>query len=247
MARRNRHRLPTDRRVRPTLEKETLLWQRSGVFVFGLDEAGRGCLAGPVCAAAYAFPRGVGAIPEVRDSKQIAEPIREAMFDEVRAAAAASGVGFASAEEIDRFNILNATSLALLRAVERALSATPAARLVFLTDGNQKLLHRARRFLEMPEFQRVRDLFSVGFEEEPVVKGDAKVASIAAASLLAKVSRDRVMRDLDARFPGYEFRAHKGYSTELHVRKLYELGPTSEHRRSFSPVKQVLHPGEARP
>lgn len=230
--------------MRPTLERETLLWKQSGVFVFGLDEAGRGCLAGPVCAAAFSFPRGVESIPDVRDSKQIAEPAREAMFEEVRSASQASGIGFASAEEIDRFNILNATCLAVLRAVEQALESAirrePAAKFVFLTDGNLQLLHRAEQFVKLPEFRRVRDLFGAGFEEIPVVKGDAQVASIAGASLLAKVSRDRVMRELDDKFPGYEFRVHKGYSTALHVQKLRELGPISEHRRSFAPVKQMV-------
>jgi ribonuclease HII len=236
----------------PTLAEEALLWNQhqGGVFVFGVDEAGRGCLAGPVCAAVAcwapreALPEGVA----IRDSKQMTEAQREAAFEPVRQGALAHGVGFASCEEIDRFNILRANHLAVARALEMALrSLGPAAEktpFVFLADGNQPLVSKALTFVENKEFASelplVSNLFKRKFSEFCHVKGDSKVFSIAAASVLAKVSRDRHMHELDRLYPDYEFAAHKGYSTPRHVAILRTRGPCSEHRRSFSPVSESL-------
>lgn len=241
----------------PDTTEETLLWNESGVFVFGVDEAGRGCLAGPVCAAVACWapiaPEAGLPVP-VRDSKQMTEEQREACFEPVRAGALAHGVGFASSEEIDRWNILRANHLALARAIEAALAAlvgrgllgssSTGARFAFLTDGNQPLVEKSRFFVSSPEYRAefplLSRLFASGFREKCVVKGDSKVFSIASASILAKVSRDRRMAELDRLFPAYEFAAHKGYSTPRHVALLREHGPCSEHRRTFSPVTEAL-------
>jgi ribonuclease HII len=232
----------------PNLAVETLLWEKNpgGVFVFGVDEAGRGCLAGPVCAAVASWaPCASNPVP-VRDSKQMTHDQREACFEPVRAGAHAYGVGFASREEIDRFNILRANHLAVLRAVEAALERVGAlaGRFVFLSDGNRPLVQNARDFLVHPEhrseFPLSSRLFEQGFDEQCHVKGDGKVFSIASASILAKVSRDRHMVELDRLHPGYEFATHKGYSTPRHVAILRRRGPCPEHRRTFSPVTETL-------
>lgn len=235
---------------RPDLAEETLLWEQSpgGVFVFGIDEAGRGCLAGPVCAAVACWapraapPEGLG----IRDSKVMTEAQREACFEPVRTGTLAHGVGFASSAEIDRWNILKANHLAVARALERALGSLSAVdgRFIFLADGHVPLLSPARLFAEHPEYApelpRVRALFAQGLEEKCFVKGDSRVFSIASASVLAKVSRDRHMQELDKRYPAYEFGAHKGYSTPRHLELLRASGPCAEHRRTFSPVSDTL-------
>ncbi len=251
----------------PTLEEETLLWnshapqaQKTGgsVFVFGVDEAGRGCLAGPVCAAVSCWeplsPGSVLPVP-VRDSKLMKEAERERCFEPVRAQALTYGIGFSSCTEIDRWNILRANHLAVARALEEALQRlvhaskiTPGSlsqhRFAFLSDGNQPLVGHSRVFALDPEYASslplLRELFDLGFTEKCVVKGDSKVFSIAAASVLAKVSRDRHMLVLHEQFPAYEFAAHKGYSTARHVQILREKGPCSEHRRTFAPVSETL-------
>lgn len=229
----------------PNLEHEALLWKQGSAFVFGIDEAGRGCLAGPVCAAVYSLPANLETPPvNIRDSKQIKEEERERILDEVKSAARVFGVGLASSLEIDKYNILQATCLAILRATEMALAQLDNfQRIAFLTDGGMKLLHRGEAFLRMPEFAHefslVRKLFQIGFSELPVVKGDGKVVSIAGASVIAKVTRDRVMRDLALAYPQYEFEIHKGYSTPRHVSCLNEHGPCSEHRMSFAPVRSA--------
>lgn len=232
----------------PDLYEETLLWNQGGVFIFGVDEAGRGCLAGPVCAAVACWnPCATLPVP-VRDSKLMREAEREHCFEPIRAQARAFGVGFGSREEIDRWNILKANYLAVARAVESALKIlgddAVQARIIFLTDGNHSLVTHSRFFVQSQEyaaeFPLLADLFRRGFEEKCIVKGDSKVFSIASASVLAKVSRDRLMVELDHRHPGYEFSVHKGYSTPQHVANLRRLGPCSEHRRSFSPVAESM-------
>jgi ribonuclease HII len=240
----------------PGLEEEALLWNHGNAFVFGVDEAGRGCLAGPVCAAVacwapFSLLPGASALPvPVRDSKQMTEPQREACFDPVKQRALASGVGFASAAEIDRWNILRATHLAALRALESALQSIRArglsldfSRVAFLADGGQPLISKGRFFVGAaeyaPEFPLTGELFRRSFTEKCVVKGDGKVFSIASASVLAKVSRDRRMLDLAEKYPAYEFAVHKGYPTPQHVGNLNKAGPSPEHRRSFSPVAEA--------
>jgi ribonuclease HII len=234
---------------RPDLSYETPLWQQSGVFVFGVDEAGRGCLAGPVCAAVACW-EPLDVLPvDVRDSKQMTEAQREACFEPVKEKAFAYGVGFASCSEIDRWNIVKANCLALARAIESALQMLQSRnqgtdKFVFLVDGNYPLVSHARFFVGhseyAQEFPLAQALFKKGFQEICVVKGDSKVFSIASASVLAKVSRDRHMHELDRAFPGYEFAAHKGYSTAKHVALLRELGPCSEHRKTFAPVTEAM-------
>ncbi|MEY8310801.1 ribonuclease HII [Oscillospiraceae bacterium 42-9] len=176
--------------------------------VCGIDEAGRGPLAGPVCAAAVILPDGLE-IEGLNDSKKLTEKKREALFDVITARAEAYGIGWASEQEIDQVNILQATFLAMARAVE-ALSLPADFALV---DGNR-----------MPP---------LSIPGETIVKGDGKAACIAAASVLAKVSRDRALRKLDQRHPEYGFAQHKGYGTKAHYAAIKQYGLLPEHRRSF--------------
>ncbi len=175
----------------------------------GIDEAGRGPLCGPVYAAAVILPPDAE-IEGLNDSKKISEKKREQLFDVICETAVAYGIGYATVEEIEELNILNATYLAMKRAYE---AAGIRADLV-LVDGN-------RLPPELPAKMRY------------VIKGDALSASIAAASILAKVSRDRVLYELDAQYPQYGFAKHKGYGTAAHYDALREFGVSPVHRRSF--------------
>ena len=176
--------------------------------VCGVDEAGRGPLAGPVCAAAVILPRGC-VIDGLNDSKQLSEKRREALYGEIISRAERYGVAFATVEEIERLNILGATYLAMNRAIEALGAGIDLA----LIDGNRSE--------------------GIAYPCRTVIKGDAKCASIAAASVLAKVTRDRYMLALADRYPGYGFEKHKGYGTKLHYAALRELGPCAEHRAKF--------------
>ena len=183
--------------------------------ICGVDEAGRGPWAGPVSAGAVILDPA--RIPEgLNDSKKLTERARAALEPQIKAAAIAWGVGFATVEEIDQLNILQATGLAMRRAVE-ALKVKPAHALV---DGNYR--------------------FALPCPVTPVVGGDGKSLSIAAASILAKVARDRLMVEMDARYPGYGFAGHKGYHAASHVAALLQLGPCPIHRRSWAPIKALL-------
>lgn len=182
--------------------------------ICGIDEAGRGPLAGPVFAAAVVLPPGC-VIEGLNDSKKLTEKTREILFDEIQNKAVSYAVAFATESEIDEINILQATYLAMTRAC-KALS--PAADYA-LVDGNR-----------MPP--------NLPVPGETVVKGDALSASIAAASILAKVSRDRLMLQLDSLYPEYQFSKHKGYGTKLHRERLLQYGPCPIHRRSF--LKKIL-------
>lgn len=181
------------------------LWEAGRAFA-GIDEAGRGPLAGPVVAACVVMPPQP-LLPGVDDSKKLSEKRREALFDAVRGCARFVGVGVATAREIDELNILQATRLAMARAAQGA----PCA--LFLVDAIDRL--------------------DVPGEVRGIIHGDALCYSIAAASIIAKVTRDRMMRELDARYPQYGFAAHKGYGTRAHIEALCTLGPCPEHRRSF--------------
>lgn len=183
-------------------------------WVAGVDEAGRGPLAGPVIAAAVIL--GPGDIPGLGDSKQKSERQRERLFVLIMRDALAVGVGRADVEEVDRLNILQATLLAMQRAI-LALAIAPHEALI---DG----LHCP--FLPCPA--------------TAIVGGDASVAAISAASIIAKVSRDRLMVELDKDYPQYEFARHKGYPTAAHVAALNRWGASPMHRRSFAPVRKVL-------
>lgn len=184
-------------------------------LVAGVDEVGRGPLCGAVVTAAVILDP-LRPILGLNDSKKLSEARREALFDEIREKALAWCIARADVEEIDRLNILHATMLAMQRAVE-GLSVTPKLALI---DGN-RCPH-----LAVPS--------------AAVVKGDSQVPAIAAASILAKVSRDREMLQLDAQYPGYGFAQHKGYPTPVHLEALRRLGPTPIHRRSFAPVRNLL-------
>ena len=176
--------------------------------VCGVDEAGRGPLAGPVYAAAVIIPDGC-IIEGVNDSKKLSEKKREMLFDVICEKALAYCIATASEKEIDEYNILNATYLAMQRAIEGLSLKADFA----LIDGNR--------------------LPKLDIEAECVVKGDAKSMSIASASILAKVSRDRYMLEMAEKYPQYQFEKHKGYGTKLHYEMLDEYGPSEIHRQSF--------------
>jgi len=189
-------------------------WDTPGLFA-GVDEAGRGPLAGPVVAAAVILD-DLRPIRGLADSKVLTEAARERLFDEIRAKALCFSIAQASVDEIDRLNILQATLLAMRRAVD-GLRLMPVKVLV---DGNQLPVLRVR--------------------SEAVVKGDATVKSISAASILAKVHRDRLCHELHEQHPQYGFAGHKGYSTPEHLEALRTHGACVHHRRSFAPVREVL-------
>jgi ribonuclease HII len=178
------------------------------ISVCGVDEAGRGPLMGPVCAAAVILPPHT-VIEGLNDSKKLTEKKREALFPQITAAAVSYCVAFASAEEIDRLNILNATMLAMQRAIDGLSVPADFA----LIDGNCKR--------------------GITVAAKTIVGGDAKCPSIAAASVLAKVSRDRLCYELDKKYPQYGFARHKGYGTKEHMDALKTYGPCPEHRMTF--------------
>ncbi|MEH0165103.1 ribonuclease HII [Paucibacter sp. JuS9] len=202
------------RKSLPVPEQLGLLWLTPGLMA-GVDEAGRGPLAGPVVAAAVILDpeqpiKGLG------DSKVLSEKKREQLFDEIRAKALCCCIAEASVEEIDSINILQATMLAMRRAVE-GLRLKPAQVLV---DGNRLPV------LKVPA--------------EAIVKGDAKVPAISAASILAKVYRDRLCKAMHESHPQYGFATHKGYPTAEHIAALREHGVSAWHRRSFAPVRELI-------
>lgn len=186
--------------------------------IFGVDEAGRGPWAGPVVAAAICLPAefDLAALP-VNDSKKLSEKKREALFEKL--IALPYGIGVASVEEIDKLNILQATYLAMRRAVD-ALADKIGAPHHVMVDGNR-----------LPDW---------GYEASALIGGDGLSASIAAASILAKVTRDRDMAALDTEYPGYGWASNKGYGAAAHKEGLMRLGVTPHHRRSYAPIKKIL-------
>ena len=189
-----------------TLENE--IYDSGVKLLCGVDEAGRGPLAGPVCAAAVILPRGF-VIEGLNDSKKLTEKKREELFALICENAVTYGIAFASVEEIEEYNILNATFMAMNRAVEK-LEFVPELALI---DGN-------------------RDK-GIKYPSRCIVKGDALCADIAAASILAKVTRDRYMYEMAELYPQYGFEKHKGYGTKLHYEALRQFGPSPIHRMSF--------------
>ncbi len=191
------------------------LFDHAGEIICGVDEAGRGPLAGPVFAAAVILDPA-RPISGLRDSKKLSEARRDALADIIRRDALAWSIAHCTAAEIDELNILNATMLAMRRAIE-GLSVQPTLALI---DGNRCPTSTIR--------------------SEAIVKGDDKVAEISAASILAKTARDAVLHTLHQQYPDYAFDRHKGYPTALHLERLRQHGATPEHRRSYAPVRAVL-------
>ena len=189
-------------------ELENELYDSGIGVICGVDEAGRGPLAGPVCAAACILPRGLE-IEGLNDSKKLTEKRRDALYDVIIEKAVTYGIAFATVEEIEELNILGATYLAMNRAIAQ-LNVIPELALI---DGNRNQ--------------------GITVNSQTVVKGDSKCADIAAASILAKVTRDRYMLELDEKFPEYLFKKHKGYGTKDHYAAIREHGMCEEHRPSF--------------
>ena len=189
-------------------ELENQLYDQGYQAVCGVDEAGAGPLAGPVYAAAVILPRGL-TLPYLNDSKKVTPRRREILFDQIREQAIAYAIAWADEKEIDAINILNARMLAMDRAIKMLNPAADFA----LIDGNRNQ--------------------GIELQNEMVVHGDARSASIAAASILAKVSRDRFMVELAEQYPQYAFEKHKGYPTKLHYQLLRQYGPSPVHRKTF--------------
>ncbi len=198
----------------PDLELEKAALHRGFKYICGVDEAGRGPLAGPVCAAAVILPDNLE-IEGLNDSKKLSEKKREALFDIITEKALAYSIAFGTLEEIEEFNILEATFIAMNRAIDGLEIKSDFA----LIDGN-----RVPKEIKIPC--------------ETVVKGDAKSASIAAASILAKVTRDRLLLEYDKKYPQYNFKKHKGYGTKEHTDLILKYGPCDIHRMSF--LKKLL-------
>jgi len=221
-------RAPTSSKQAPTLEEEMALLSQGYSFVAGVDEAGRGSLAGPVVAAAVILPLGdlspfrfdpyecLECFAGVRDSKQLTARERERLFEVIMQHALAVGVGSGSVEMIDERNILQATKYAMRDAITQ------------LTTPPQALLLDA---IHLPDIELL---------QRSIIKGDALCLSIAAASIIAKVTRDRIMVQLHELFPAYGFAQHKGYCTEDHLTALRAHGATPHHRRSFAPVRELF-------
>jgi ribonuclease HII len=197
--------------LKVTLEIEQSLWAQGAGSIAGVDEAGRGPLAGPVVAASVIFPRGM-MIEGVNDSKKLTEDRREKLYDAIRSQALAVGVGIVNHEVIDRVNILQATILAMHKSIED-MKAKPD---FVIVDGNS-FKHETLRF-------------------QNVIGGDAKSFTIAAASIIAKVTRDRMMREFDCQYPDYGFAQHKGYGTKRHLDAIREFGLCEIHRKTFHSI-----------
>jgi ribonuclease HII len=210
--------LPGHHRAEDNFQFERMLFARGFTRIAGTDEAGRGPLAGPVVAAAVILPSGTDHRPFC-DSKKTSEKQRFRLHNLLREIDAAIGIGIVSAQMIDSINILQASLLAMKKAVD-ALSRSGQPADFVLVDGNQKL--------------------PVSLPQEALVKGDARSASIGAASIIAKITRDEIMVGLHRRYPGYNFIANKGYPTRQHRQAIRDHGPCPAHRQSFRGVKEFV-------
>lgn len=211
--------MQANKKYSPTLEEEMALYTQGHSYIAGLDEAGRGCLAGPVVAAAVILPLTEDISSQlvgVNDSKQLTALTRERLYDVIYRHALAVSVGFGSVELIDERNILQATKQAMRNALAQ-LSIAPQA---LLLDA---LL-----------------LKDIALPQRSLIKGDSRSLSIAAASIIAKVTRDRFMLQLHEQYPAYGFAQHKGYGTAMHLAALQEHGVTPHHRKSFAPVREQV-------
>lgn len=190
-------------------------------YIAGLDEAGRGAIAGPVVAAAVILPLdrpdSLAKLNGVNDSKQLTPRMREKLFDVIIQEAVTYGIGYSSARDIDQYGIIPANA----RAMSLALSNLSQKPEFLIIDGRMRI-----RSPNLPQMS--------------IIRGDSKSLSIAAASILAKVTRDRVMVELDQAYPAYQFATHKGYCTERHVAALDKYGPCKEHRLTFAPMRRTL-------
>ena len=202
----------------PTLRLERIAWAEQRLLV-GLDEVGRGPLAGPVVAAAVVFPAGFKRIKGIRDSKVLTEAARERLAQAIKLLALRIGIGAASTRVIDRVNIRVASAIAMRRAVLRLCGGAPDQSFRLVIDG-----------LPLPE---------IGYPHEAVVDGDAHCYSVAAASIIAKTVRDRIMRRLAPRYPDYRWESNVGYSTPEHLDGICRVGATRHHRVTFAPVAQI--------
>ena len=206
----------------PTFSFEASLWSHGIEFVAGVDEVGRGPLAGPVAAGAVILPSRIRAagryrwLSRVRDSKQLAAGVREDLAHLIWEHSLAAGVGFVPVPQLDRIGIAEASRQAMLAAIGD-LSARP-------------------KHLLIDAFP----LAACSVPQTPIIRGDAQVRSIACASIIAKVARDRFMDQQEVLYPGYQFYANKGYATREHIDALHRIGPCALHRRSFSPVRQMV-------
>jgi ribonuclease HII len=203
----------------PDLSIESQLWRAGIQYIAGIDEAGRGALAGPVAAGAVILPQGSTLLDTLRglkDSKQLTPVQREVWAELLQQVACAWGVGYASQEEIDRIGIIPATRLAAQRAMD---------------NFDLPVEHLLLDYLFLPE---------VHLPQTNLIKGDQRSLSIAGASVLAKTARDRLLVELDTQYPGYGFAAHKGYATAQHLAALDRLGPSPVHRVSFAPIKERM-------
>ena len=200
----------------PNLDHEDKLKSQGYKLIAGVDEVGRGALAGPVVAGAVILPRNYSPWFElVRDSKELSPKKRECLFHLITQEAIAVGVGIVSQEVIDTVNILEATKLAMMQAIEKL----PEQAQYLLIDGLTLM---------------------ISIPQKGIIKGDKLCLSIACASIIAKVTRDHIMEELDKVYPGYSLAKHKGYATEEHISRLKQLGPSPIHRLSFAPVRNVI-------
>ena len=196
-------------------EFETELYNNGINFIAGIDEVGRGPLVGPVVTAAVILPKDFYD-ERINDSKKLTEKKRELLYDVIMENALSVGIGMSSPEVIDEINILNATKKAMIEAINN-LSVKP----------QHLLIDAVKLDIDIPQTS--------------IIKGDAKSESIAAASIIAKVTRDRMMVELDKKYPMYDFKHNKGYGTKKHIEALYQYGPIEEHRKSFAPVSDLIN------
>ena len=196
-------------------EFENELYNNEINFIAGIDEVGRGPLVGPVVTAAVILPKDFYD-ERINDSKKLTEKKRELLYDVIMENALSVGIGMSSPEVIDEINILNATKKAMIEAINN-LSVKP----------QHLLIDAVKLDIDIPQTS--------------IIKGDAKSESIAAASIIAKVTRDRMMVELDKKYPMYDFKHNKGYGTKKHIEALYKYGPLKEHRKSFAPVSELTN------